>query len=93
MRGRAYRQVLAVAEDEGADLIVMGVQGRNALNRFLFGSTTHHVTARSALSCDDGSRMTTTPCPSERQHAGVTSTRLRDEPTPLQADRVSQLRK
>ena len=43
-KGRPYREVLAVAADEGADLIVMGVQGKNALNRFLFGSTTHHVT-------------------------------------------------
>jgi nucleotide-binding universal stress UspA family protein len=42
-RGRAYRQVLAVAGDEGADLIVMGVHGKNALNGFFFGSTTYHV--------------------------------------------------
>jgi nucleotide-binding universal stress UspA family protein len=42
-RGRAYRQILATADDERAGLIVMGVRGRGALNRFLFGSTTEHV--------------------------------------------------
>ena len=42
-RGRAYREILKVAKDEGAELIVMGVQGRGALDRLVFGSTTHHV--------------------------------------------------
>lgn len=42
-RGRAYREILRVARDEGVDLIVMGVQGKGALNRLVFGSTTHHV--------------------------------------------------
>ena len=42
-RGRAYREILSVAKDEGVELIVMGVQGRSALNRLVFGSTTHHV--------------------------------------------------
>jgi nucleotide-binding universal stress UspA family protein len=42
-RGRPYRQILKVAKDEGVELIVMGVQGKGALNRFLFGSTTDHV--------------------------------------------------
>jgi nucleotide-binding universal stress UspA family protein len=42
-RGRAYRQILAAAEYEKAGLIVMGVRGRGALNRMLFGSTTEHV--------------------------------------------------
>jgi nucleotide-binding universal stress UspA family protein len=41
--GRSYRQILKVAEKEGAELIVMGVQGRNAVDLALFGSTTHHV--------------------------------------------------
>jgi nucleotide-binding universal stress UspA family protein len=42
-KGKAYRQILALAEEDGADLIVMGVHGKGALNRLLFGSTTHHV--------------------------------------------------
>jgi nucleotide-binding universal stress UspA family protein len=41
--GKAYRGILDVAEQEKADIIVMGVHGRGALNRRLFGSTTHHV--------------------------------------------------
>lgn len=42
-KGRAYREILKVAGDEGVELIVMGVQGKGALNRLVFGSTTHHV--------------------------------------------------
>ena len=42
-RGRAYREILKVVEDEGVGLIVMGVQGKGALNRLVFGSTTHRV--------------------------------------------------
>jgi len=41
--GKAYREILAVAAEEAADLIVMGVQGRNALDLMLFGSTTNQV--------------------------------------------------
>ena len=41
--GRSYRQILNVAKEQDADLIVMGVQGRNAVDLALFGSTTHHV--------------------------------------------------
>jgi nucleotide-binding universal stress UspA family protein len=41
--GKAYRVILDVAEKENAEMIVMGVHGRGALNRRLFGSTTHHV--------------------------------------------------
>lgn len=43
MFGRAYRVILQVAEEVNADVIVMGVHGKGALNRRLFGSTTHHV--------------------------------------------------
>jgi nucleotide-binding universal stress UspA family protein len=43
MSGRAYRAILDVAEQERAEIIVMGVHGKGALNRRLFGSTTHHV--------------------------------------------------
>lgn len=41
--GKPYREVLKKADNLGADLIVMGVQGRGAMDLVLFGSTTHHV--------------------------------------------------
>lgn len=47
-RGRAYREILRVAKDEGIELIVMGVQGKGALTRLVFGSTTHSVIREAA---------------------------------------------
>ena len=41
--GKAYRKILQVAAEEGAELIVMGVQGKGVLHVRLFGSTTHHI--------------------------------------------------
>lgn len=41
--GKAYREVLRKAAEVNADLIVMGVHGRGALDLAMFGSTTHHV--------------------------------------------------
>jgi nucleotide-binding universal stress UspA family protein len=41
--GKAYRKILQVAAEEGAELIVMGVHGKGALHLRLFGSTTHHI--------------------------------------------------
>jgi nucleotide-binding universal stress UspA family protein len=41
--GRASREVLRVAAAFGADLIVLGVHGRNAIDLALFGSTTRHI--------------------------------------------------
>jgi len=41
--GRAYQRILAEAKQRQAQMIVMGVHGRNALDILLFGSTTHHV--------------------------------------------------
>ncbi len=41
--GRAYPVILQVAAERDADLIVMGVHGRNPLDLMMFGSTTHHV--------------------------------------------------
>ena len=41
--GRAYREVLRTAADRNADLIVMGVHGRGAVDLLMFGSTTHQV--------------------------------------------------
>jgi nucleotide-binding universal stress UspA family protein len=43
LSGKAYRVILDLAEQEKAEVIVMGVHGKGALNRRLFGSTTHHV--------------------------------------------------
>ena len=44
--GKPYREILRVAVDEHADLIVMGVHGRNAIEIMLFGSTTNQVARR-----------------------------------------------
>jgi nucleotide-binding universal stress UspA family protein len=41
--GRAYHEILRVAVERQADLIVMGVHGRGAMDLMVFGSTTHHV--------------------------------------------------
>jgi len=41
--GRAHREIVRRADEGHADLIVMGVTGRGALERAVFGSTTHHV--------------------------------------------------
>jgi len=41
--GRAYKEILRVAREQPADLIVMGVHGRNPIDIMLFGSTTQHV--------------------------------------------------
>jgi nucleotide-binding universal stress UspA family protein len=43
LSGKAYRVILEIADQEKAEIIVMGVHGKGALNRRLFGSTTHHV--------------------------------------------------
>ena len=41
--GRAHQEILRHAAEQQADLVVMGVHGRGAVDRLLFGSTTHHV--------------------------------------------------
>jgi nucleotide-binding universal stress UspA family protein len=41
--GKPYRQILEMAASEDADLIVIGVRGRNPVDLTLFGSTTNHV--------------------------------------------------
>jgi len=41
--GQPHREVLRKAADVNADLIVMGVHGRGAVDLIVFGSTTHHV--------------------------------------------------
>jgi nucleotide-binding universal stress UspA family protein len=46
--GTPYREILRVAGDQQADLIVLGVQGRGAIDLRLFGSTTSEVLRRAA---------------------------------------------
>ena len=46
-RGRAYQEILRVATERQADLIVLGVHGRHALDRLVFGSTAEHLVRRS----------------------------------------------
>jgi nucleotide-binding universal stress UspA family protein len=41
--GKPYREIVRVAGEQRADLIVMGVHGRSAADVTLFGSTTQHV--------------------------------------------------
>jgi nucleotide-binding universal stress UspA family protein len=43
LAGKPYREILRVADEQQADLIVMGVHGRGAIERAFFGSTTQHV--------------------------------------------------
>ena len=45
-RGKAYKEILRVAAEGLADLIVVGVHGRNAFDRLVFGSTTEHIIRR-----------------------------------------------
>ena len=47
--GKASREVLRAATAHEADLIVLGVHGRNALDLALFGSTTRHVLHRATV--------------------------------------------
>jgi nucleotide-binding universal stress UspA family protein len=46
LHGKPYTELLCTVEREHADLIVMGVHGRTALDVFFFGSTTHQVVRR-----------------------------------------------
>jgi nucleotide-binding universal stress UspA family protein len=41
--GKAYQQVLRIAAEQSADLIVIGVHGRSVADLFFLGSTTQHV--------------------------------------------------
>ena len=41
--GKPWREIVRLAREGAADLIVMGVQGRGAIDLALLGSTTHHV--------------------------------------------------
>jgi nucleotide-binding universal stress UspA family protein len=44
--GKPHVQILDVANDEGSDLIVIGVHGRNPLDMMLFGSTANQTVRR-----------------------------------------------
>lgn len=46
--GKAYEVILRTAQELHADLIVMGVHGRNAADLALFGSTTNHIVRRAS---------------------------------------------
>jgi nucleotide-binding universal stress UspA family protein len=41
--GKPYREILRVAEEQNADLLLIGIHGRGAIDRLLFGSTAHHL--------------------------------------------------
>ena len=41
--GRPYREILRVTAEQQADLIVIGIHGRNAADLLFFGSTAQHV--------------------------------------------------
>lgn len=44
--GKAYREILRVAEEQQADLIVLGIHGRGGFDRLMFGSTTEPIVRR-----------------------------------------------
>jgi nucleotide-binding universal stress UspA family protein len=41
--GKPYREILRIAAELSAELVVVGVHGRGAIDRMLFGSTTQHL--------------------------------------------------
>lgn len=47
-RGTPYREILRLADERQAELIVMGIHGRNAADLMFFGSTTNHVVREAA---------------------------------------------
>jgi nucleotide-binding universal stress UspA family protein len=46
--GRPHREILRIASEQRADLIVMGVRGRGPVDLTLFGSTTNQVVRRAS---------------------------------------------
>jgi nucleotide-binding universal stress UspA family protein len=42
-KGNPHREILRVAEEQKADLLVVGVHGRGTIDRVLFGSTAQHL--------------------------------------------------
>jgi nucleotide-binding universal stress UspA family protein len=43
LSGKPYREILHAASSRGASLVVMGIHGRNPIERLFLGSTTLHV--------------------------------------------------
>ena len=41
--GKVYREILRITEERKVGLIVIGIHGRNPIDRLFFGSTTQHV--------------------------------------------------
>ena len=48
LTGSPHREIVKLAQEQSADLIVMGIHGRGAIDRFLLGSTAQHVTRHAA---------------------------------------------
>jgi nucleotide-binding universal stress UspA family protein len=45
-KGKPYVEILRTAAERNSDLIVLGVHGRHALDRLVFGSTAEHIVRR-----------------------------------------------
>jgi len=48
LSGRVYRQILSVAAEQKSDLIVLGIHGRNPVDRMVFGTTTEPILRHAA---------------------------------------------
>jgi len=48
LSGRVYRQILGVAAEQKSDLIVLGIHGRNPVDRMVFGTTTEPILRHAA---------------------------------------------
>jgi nucleotide-binding universal stress UspA family protein len=46
--GKAYKEILRIAAEQGSELVVLGVHGRTVADRLIFGSTTQHVVRQAA---------------------------------------------
>jgi nucleotide-binding universal stress UspA family protein len=70
VNGKPYVEILRVAAQRDADLIVMGVHGRNLVDLTLFGSTTNHVVREATCPVltlrDSGAATATNEPPSAR---------------------------
>jgi nucleotide-binding universal stress UspA family protein len=46
--GKPHHEILRIATEQGADLIVLGIHGRNPIDRMLFGSTAEPIVRRAS---------------------------------------------
>jgi nucleotide-binding universal stress UspA family protein len=46
--GKPYREILRIANEQGSDLIVLGIHGRNPVDKMFFGSTAEPVVRRAS---------------------------------------------